>query len=223
MRCSDESDNSTVSESDSDSDTTCIKRPKVKVKKYKSSSRDCTNKNDKYKVWCTQVQEESLTEDLISCGVTKKMYQERSVENYNFTLRYAHNDREPCNNNSSDDEKDIERRLTNKRTSSDRHNIKLRLGRRKSPTQKIPMDFDGQKGSVRIIPDLSTTVESTDADVATDITTKLCERKDLLISTCFLPSLFPYLLHDFLFLYNLLYFFVLILYSALLVLSFLSI
>ncbi|EFN79885.1 phosphorylated adapter RNA export protein [Harpegnathos saltator] len=181
MRCSDESDNSTDSESDSDSDSTPIKRPKVKVKKYKSLPKDWTNKNDKYKVWCTQVQEESLTEDLISCGVTKTMYQERSVENYNFTLGYAHKNRKLRNNNSSDDEKDIERRLNNKRTTSDRYNVKLRLGRRKSPNRKSPTDFDKQKGSVRIIPDLSTTVESTDADVATDITTKLCEKKDLLI------------------------------------------
>lgn len=186
MRCSDESDNSTESESDSDSDSTPIKRPKVKVKKYKCLPKDWTNRNDKYKVWCTQVQEESLTEDLISCDVTKKRYQERSVENYNFTLGYAHKNREHHNNNSSDDEKDIERRLSNKRTSSDRYNIKLRLGKRKSPTRKSPTDFDSQKGSVRIIPDLSTTVESMDADVATDITTKLCEKKDLLISTSFL-------------------------------------
>lgn len=192
MRCSDESDNSTDTESDSDSDSTPIKRPKVKVKKYKSSQKNWTNKNDKYKVWCTQVQEESLTEDLISCGVTKKMYQERSVENYNFNLRYEHKNREHHNNNSSDDEKDIERRLSNKRTSSDRYNVKLRLGKRKSPTRKSPTNFDSQKGSVRIIPDLSTTVESTDADVATDITTKLCEKKDLLISMSHFLSFYIY-------------------------------
>ncbi|XP_014488298.1 PREDICTED: phosphorylated adapter RNA export protein [Dinoponera quadriceps] len=181
MRCSDESDISTDSESDSDSDSTPVKRPKVKVKRHKSLTKDWTNKNDKYKVWCTQVQEESLTEDLLSCGVTKKMYQERNVENYNFTLRYAHKNQELHNNNSSDDEKDVERRLSNKRTSSDRCNVKLRLGKRKSPTRKSPTVFDSQKDPVRIIPDLSTTVESTDVEVATDITTKLCEKKESLI------------------------------------------
>lgn len=176
MRYNDESDNSADSESDSDSDSTHtnVKRPKLKLKKH-SLSKDWPNKNDKYKVWCKQMQEESLTEDLISCGVTKKLYQERSVESYNFTLRY--NDREPCNNNSSDDEKDVEQRLTNKRTNSDRHNVKLRLGKRKNSS----MDLDNQKGSVRIVADLSTTVDSTDADIAIDITTKLSERKDLLI------------------------------------------
>lgn len=177
IRYNDESDNSADSESDSDSDSTHtnIKRPKLKLKKH-NLSKDSTNKNDRYKVWCKQMQEESLTEDLISFGVTKKLYQERSVESYNFTLRYAHNGRESCNNNSSGDEEDIERRLTNKRTNSDRCNVKLRLGKR-----KYSMDSDNQKGSVRIVADLSTTVDSTDADIAIDITTKLSEKKDLLI------------------------------------------
>lgn len=118
----------------------------------------------------------------MSCGVTKNSFQERSVENYNFTLRFAYNDGLPRNNNSSDDEKETEPRLTNKRTNSDRYNVKLRLGKRRSST-------DVQKGCARIIADLSTTAESTDDDVATDITTKLNERKDLLISKYFFTSL----------------------------------
>ncbi|XP_011706397.1 PREDICTED: phosphorylated adapter RNA export protein isoform X2 [Wasmannia auropunctata] len=178
MRYSDESDDSADSESDSDSDSTQanVKKPKLKLKKNKHLWKDLTTKNKKYKVWCTQMQEESLTEDLTSCGVTKKLYQERSVESYNFTLRYAGNGREPRNNNSSDEEKDNEHRLSNKRTNSDRRDVKFRLGKRRNS-----MDLDGQKGSVRIIADLSTTVDSTDADVATDITNKLSERKELLI------------------------------------------
>lgn len=181
MRYSDESDNSADSESDSDSDSTQanVKKPKLKLKKNKHLRKDLTTKNDKYKVWCTQMQEESLTEDLTSCGVTKKLYQERSVESYNFTLRYSGNDRKPHNNNSSDEEKEIEHRLTNKRTNSDRHDVKFRLGKRRNSFQ---MDSDNQRGSVRIISDLSTTMDSTDADVATDITNKLSERKELLIS-----------------------------------------
>lgn len=187
MRYSDESDVSADSESDSDSDSIQVKKPKLKFKKNKHSSNDSTTKNDKYKVWSTQMQEESLTENLTSCGVTKK-YQERSVESYNFTLRYTGNGRKHDNNNSSDEEKDIEHynRLTNKRTNSDRRDVKFRLGKRRNSFQ---MDSDSQKGSARIIADLSTTVDSTDADVATDITNKLSERKELLISkkndTCF--------------------------------------
>lgn len=178
MGYSDESDNSVDSDSDSDSDAsiTKTKRPKLKIKRSKGLLNNRGTNNDKYKVWCTQVQEESLTEDLVSCGVTKKLYQERSVESYNFTLRYPSNTNESRNNNSSDDERYIGQRLTNKRTNSDRQNVKLRLGKRRNS-----MEVDGHKGSVRIIADLSTTVDSTDEDVATDITDKLCEKKDLLI------------------------------------------
>ncbi|KAK2574978.1 hypothetical protein KPH14_008741 [Odynerus spinipes] len=178
MGYSDESDESVDTESDSDSDSAHVKtkRPKLKIKRSKSLSNNWGTNNDKYKVWCTQVQEESLTEDLVSCGVTKKLYQERSVESYNFTLRYPSNTNESHNNNSSDDERYLGQRLTNKRTNSDRQNIKLRLGKRRGS-----MEVDGHKGSVRIIADLSTTVDSTDEDVATDIASKLCEKKDLLI------------------------------------------
>ena len=181
MGYSDESDDSADSESDSDSDSghTRSKRPKLKLKRSKNLTKNWEGKNDKYKIWCTQLQEESLTEDLVLCGVTKKQNQERSVESYNIPHHYSSNGRwnmEHRNNNSSEDEKDSERRLTNKRTNSDRSNIKLRLGKKHNS-----MGTDNQKGTVRKIADLSTTIESTDSDVASDITSKLNEKKDLLI------------------------------------------
>ncbi|XP_003695489.2 phosphorylated adapter RNA export protein [Apis florea] len=181
MGYSDESDDSADSESDSDSDSEHIKskRPKLKLRRSRSTTKNWSDKNDKYKIWCTQLQEESLTEDLILCGVTKKRNQERNVESYNIPHHYSYNgtwNMEHRNNNSSEDEKDGEKRLTNKRTNSDRSNIKLRLGKKRNS-----MDIDNQKGIARKIADLSTTVESTDADVATDITSKLSEKKDLLI------------------------------------------
>ncbi|XP_015585194.1 phosphorylated adapter RNA export protein [Cephus cinctus] len=178
MGYSDESDETTESESDSDSDSahTRAKRPKIKIKRCKTKSQYWRSRNDKYKVWCTQVQEEALTENLVSCGVTKRICQGRSVENYDFTLRNTLNGTEASTNNSSDDEREVEQRLTNKRTNSDRRNIKLRLGKRRNS-----MEVDGQKGSVRMISDLSITAESTDSEVAIDITAKLNENKDLLI------------------------------------------
>ncbi|XP_017882966.2 phosphorylated adapter RNA export protein isoform X2 [Ceratina calcarata] len=177
---SDESDDSADSESDSDSDSSHIKnkKPKLKLKQSRNDVRkNWRDKNDKYKIWCTQVQEESLTENLVLCGVTKQNL-ERSVESYSIPHHYTFNGRnmEHRNNNSSEDEKDGERRLTNKRTNFDRSNVKLRLGKKRNS-----MDVDNQKGSARKIGDLSTTVESTDADVAADIAAKLCEKKDVLI------------------------------------------
>lgn len=189
MGYSDESDDSADSESDSDSDSEHIKskRPKLKLRRSRSMTKNWLDKNDKYKIWCTQLQEESLTEDLILCGVTKKRNQERNVESYNIPHHYSYNgtwNMEHRNNNSSEDEKDGEKRLTNKRTNSDRSNIKLRLGKKRNS-----MDIDNQKGIARKIADLSTTIESTDADVATDITSKLSEKKDLLISKKFFAIL----------------------------------
>lgn len=170
------------SESDSDSDSGGVKskRPKLKLKRSKNLTKNWKDKNDKYKIWCTQLQEDSLTEDLVSCGVTKKQYRERSVESYNIPHHYSLNGRwtmERRNNNSSEDEKDCERKYTNKRTNSDRSNVKLRLGKKRNS-----MNEDNQKGAVRKIADLSVTAESPDTDVATDITSKLNEKKDLLIS-----------------------------------------
>lgn len=154
-----------------------IKRPKLKARRR----RDDT-KPDKYKIWCTQVREEALTEDLVSCGVTKKMYQGRNVENYDLPSHFHLNGFDRPNNNSTDDEREEEeeevvKRTSNKRTQADRKNVKLRLGKRHNS-----MEVDSQKGSVRTILELSTTIESTDSDVINDIVKKLNEKKDTLIS-----------------------------------------
>lgn len=181
MGYSDESDASADSESDSDSDSehNKSKRPKLKIKRSRNMTKNWGERNDKYKIWCTQLQEESLTEDLISCGVTRKQNQERSVESYPIPHHYSFNvrwDTENHNNNSSEDEKDTEIRSTNKRTNSDRGNVKLRLGKKRNS-----MDVDNQKGATRKMADLITTIESTDADVTDDIASKLNEKKVILI------------------------------------------
>lgn len=152
-----------------------MKRPKLKAKRRKAGA-DTSNVPNKYKIWCTQVQEEALTEDLVSCGVTKKLYQGRNVENYELPRHYHLNGYEQPNNNSSDEEEPIESRTTNKRTQADRRNVKLRLGKKQSS-----MDVDTQKGAVKTILELSTTVESSDSAVASDIAEKLDEKKDSLI------------------------------------------
>ncbi|XP_034942505.1 phosphorylated adapter RNA export protein [Chelonus insularis] len=178
---SDDTEESSESASDSDSQSGIkkMKRPKLRAKRRKIES-DSTNKIDKYKIWNTQVQEEALTADLISCGVTKKLYQGRNVENYDLPIHYHLNGHKTLGNRSSDDdkedEKDVNIRTSNKRTHADRSNVKLRLGKKSSS-----MDVDSQKGCVRTISDLSITIESSDSQVACDITEKLHEKKDSLI------------------------------------------
>lgn len=176
---SDESDISAATESDSDSDAghTQIKKPKIKIKRSKlifQQSR--SDSNEKYKVWCTQVQEEALTEDLVSCGVTKKFYKDRNVESYDFTLGYNDNDR--CQKDSSDEEQvQVRPRLNNKRTFADRKDVKLRLGKRRPDFEE-----ENTRGCPRIIEELRVTVESADEEVAAEIANRLHEKKDTLIS-----------------------------------------
>lgn len=185
LKYSDESDVSDASESDSDSDAghSKIKRPKIKIKRAKTLNQPRSVGNDKFKVWCTQVQEESLTEDLVSCGVTRSLYHDRSVESYDYTLGYSFAGKKNQQDNTSDEDQETEIRLTNKRTFSDRGNVRLRLGkRRKNCDDERVNDEEDPKGSSRIIPDLGVTVESTEDEIATDIAEKLSERKDSLIS-----------------------------------------
>ncbi|XP_043286783.1 phosphorylated adapter RNA export protein [Venturia canescens] len=179
----DESEETSASASDSDSDSSLVKvkRPKVKIKRRRIESQSNRNKSsDKYKIWCTQVQEESLTENLVSCGVTKKMYQGRNVENYDFPGCYdsIHNAKREPNNSSEEDEEEGRppARLSNKRTNADRKNVKLRLGKRRNS-----MEVDKQKGAVKIMAELGVNGESTDDQVAADIAEKLNEKKDSLI------------------------------------------
>lgn len=127
------------------------------------------------------MQEESLTEDLVSCGVTRSIYHDRSVESYDYTLGYSFANKKDQENNTSDEEQETEKRLTNKRTFKDRRNPKLRLGKRRQSHE----DEEDPKGSARILPDLTATVESTDEEVAADIASKLSEKKDDLISKFF--------------------------------------
>ncbi|KAH0568426.1 phosphorylated adapter RNA export protein [Cotesia glomerata] len=171
---SEDTDGSADSASDSDSHLAKTKRPKLKARRRKVDSSQIPNK---YKIWCTQVQEEALTENLVSCGVTRKLHQGRSVENYDIPRHFRLNGYDKHSNNvSSDEDKEVAYRTSNKRTHTERRNVKLRLGKRSNS-----MDVDNQKGSVRTILELQTSIESTDDEVANDIAEKLNEKKDALI------------------------------------------
>ena len=192
---SDDSDETSASASDSDSDSAVPKIKKQKVKLKRAQGRPTSRldteqyraeKDNRFNVWCAQIQEDSLTENLVSCGVTNKMFQSRNVENYDFPGRYSQADDED-ERNSSEEDQDVQPRLTNKRTNADRKNVKLRIGKRRNS-----MEVDGQKGSAKIMDELSSTVESTESEVASDIAAKLSESKDSLISQSHYYSQFFY-------------------------------
>lgn len=174
-------------ESDSDSSRLKSKKPKVTTKRLRKKVAK-NESNNKYKVWLGQVQEEILTENLVSCEVTKNGFCDRSVESYDFTMHRTMNNRGA---RSSDEERDEEkehkqvRRFTNKRTHSDRRNGKLRLENGISQ-----LELGRRNDEARVILELCTTADSDDADVAQDITDKLGEEKTDLISKFILNGSF---------------------------------
>lgn len=79
--CSDESSNDNSDNSDDDSDNQCSKAKRVKPQPAPPPTRNQVP--NKYKVWSTALQEESLMENLNRCDVDM-IDRERSVESYNY-------------------------------------------------------------------------------------------------------------------------------------------
>lgn len=129
----------------------------------------------KYKViWiCYNFQEELLTEDMISCDVSKKS--RYGVESYDYTIKYRLDDaavsKKVFTNNFNCNDND---RVSNKRSRSDRANGKLRL---------VKLRLDDDREEIRIakhLPDLAVAPEDPIESIALDIADKLSEdKKDL--------------------------------------------
>lgn len=129
----------------------------------------------KYKViWiCYYFQEELLTEDMISCDVSKKS--RYGVESYDYTIKYRLDDaavsKKVFTNNFNCNDND---RVSNKRSRSDRANGKLRL---------VKLRLDDDREEIRIakhLPDLAVAPEDPIESIALDIADKLSEdKKDL--------------------------------------------
>ncbi|XP_069701874.1 phosphorylated adapter RNA export protein [Periplaneta americana] len=166
-----EENDSVDSDSGNDSDTPNFraKKPKLKKKCVPQVKIHNTNRNNKYNIWSSELQETSLTEELVYCDVKQRMLDtSRAVESYDYKLAYR-----------MDDQQESEVRESAhgvKRRYEERGNVKLRLGKRSSNT-----DQNDYKGSPRNIFDLHVTVDNTDEEVASDIANKLCEEKDDLI------------------------------------------
>lgn len=157
----DQSDESYQESSASDSDSMASynrpKKPKMKLKKVANDSTS-QNKKNKYNIWCKTLQEEVLTEELGGCDFAKT--RPYGVESYDHTIKYRlENDK-----------------FRNKRTVTDRKNVKLRLGPR------LSSDSDHRKQSeVRILAELTVTDSDSVDNIAKDIAEKLSEEKVSLI------------------------------------------
>jgi phosphorylated adapter RNA export protein len=163
---------------DSDSPGFSAKKPKIKkTDEPAAENKGHETKQHKYNIWCSELQETSLTEDLVNCDVRQNMLdRSRDVESYDYNLAYAMEDQ---HDSGSFANKSGAFPQGTKRRYGDRGNVKLRLGRRGSNSN----DSDC-RGSPRAIFDLNVTLENTNEEVANDIANKLCEEKDDLICKC---------------------------------------
>jgi phosphorylated adapter RNA export protein len=183
MRYSDNSgdENDSVdsdSGNDSDSPGFTAKKPKIKKKNVpgQKATRETTKQN-KYNIWCSELQETSLTEELVNCDVRHDMLdRSRDVESYDYKLAYAMDDQHDVDSFSS---KSRAFPQGTKRRYGDRGSVKLRLGKRQSNRNETEC-----RGSPRAVLDLNVTLENTNEEVASDIANKLCEEKDDLICKC---------------------------------------
>ncbi|XP_013193540.1 phosphorylated adapter RNA export protein [Amyelois transitella] len=161
--------------SGSESDDEPRRRPKrLKVRPRRPQPPPQQEKKNKYNVWCTALQEDLLTEDMVTCDVSKKS--RYGVESYDYTIKYRLDDdyiSKKVFSNSSDDRE----RSSNKRTNEERSNVKLRLGKRINSHRHLE-----EKQKPRYLPDLSVTTEDSIDGVASDIAVKLDEEKKDLIA-----------------------------------------
>ncbi|XP_046969995.1 phosphorylated adapter RNA export protein [Vanessa cardui] len=177
MQIQDEqSDEESVQESTgSDSDEEPRRRPK-RTRPRRPQPQTPTGKKDKYNIWCKALQEDLLTEDMVTCGVTKKS--RYGVESYDYTIKYRLNDDYISNKKVFTNSNEYRNRdqSTNKRSISDRANVKLRLGKRVN--SELPLE---EKQQPRILPDLLVTADHPTEQIANEIAEKLLEEKKDLV------------------------------------------
>ncbi|KAG6458461.1 phosphorylated adapter RNA export protein isoform X2 [Manduca sexta] len=148
------------------------KRVKLRPRRPQSSSQ--SDKKEKYNIWCKTLQEDLLTEDMVSCDVSKKS--KYGVESYDYTIKYRLDDdyvsKKIFTNNSNYERE----RTSNKRRYSDRSNVKLRLGKRENSHRR-----QHERSEPKYLPDLIVTTENSIDSIATEIAEKLSEEKKDLV------------------------------------------
>ncbi|XP_045777165.1 phosphorylated adapter RNA export protein [Maniola jurtina] len=163
--------------SGSESDDEPRRRPKrTKLRPKRPQPQTQPDKKDKYNVWCKALQEDLLTEDMVTCDVTKK--RNYGVESYDYTIKYRLDDdyvsKKVFTNSRPHKQNDFK---TNKRSYSDRSNKKFRQGKRIN--SEHPLE---EKQLPRVLPDLVVTPDQPTELVAHDIAEKLSEEKKELLA-----------------------------------------
>ncbi|XP_039758904.1 phosphorylated adapter RNA export protein [Pararge aegeria] len=162
--------------SGSDTDDELRRRPKrTKLRPKRPQPQAQPDKKEKYNVWCKALQEDLLTEDMVSCDVTKKS--RYGVESYDYTIKYRLDDNYSKKIFTNNHDYKQNNYKSNKRSYSDRSNKKFRQG--KKINSGHPLE---EKQMPRPLQDLVVTSEQPTDLVAQDIAEKLNEDKKELLA-----------------------------------------
>lgn len=215
-----QSDVSSTSSTSSDSSDTCL----AKVNKEKKSrhkkrikrtvmvrinpTEDGTEQKrarfKKYDIWRAALQEDALTEDMRGCDVTQNGFNDRNVENYDFSLHYrlngTANSLKRRLSNSADELSDSGQRqpqnkrqrpssrgetTTSRSSSSSKHSVRERLGKRRNIKGRryssTNSGSDTNSYDPRHIDNMQEVGERDVTDVAREMALKLHEDKDDLL------------------------------------------
>lgn len=159
----------------------------------------------KYDIWTAALQEEALTENMRGCDVTQNGFNDRSVENYDFSLRYRLNGENSVKrrlSNSADDLSDSDQQQphskrqrpssraetkssTSSTSSSSKRSVHERLGKRRDHRDRRRSSpysgSDSNSYDPKHIEDLEEIGDRAAVDVAKEMAMKLHENKDDLL------------------------------------------
>ncbi|XP_075168686.1 phosphorylated adaptor for RNA export [Haematobia irritans] len=201
------------SSSSADSSDTCLakankkeKRPKKRVKRTVmvrvSASHDGNEQKrsrfKRYDIWTAALQEDALTENMRGCDVTQNGFNDRNVENYDFSLHYRLNGANSLKRRlSGDDISDSDQQQpqhkrqrpssrgehNSRSSSSSKNSVHERLGKRRN-NRRYPSTNSGSDSNSyepRLIEDIEDIGDRDTVDVAKEIALKLREQKDDLL------------------------------------------
>lgn len=172
-------------EESEDSDD-CFKNKRQKSKRtvlVRSSAKEDSSQKSKFKkyqVWATTLEEDSLTENMRGFGVAHNSRNDRSVETYDYDLKYRLEGRKRhLSDNEHSEESDGP---SNKRCKSSysyrpkKRPVKERLGPKKHSSESSDLECEP-----RILTNLTKGENDEPESIAREIAYNLCEEKDDLI------------------------------------------
>lgn len=166
-----------------DSDSPCFRAKRHKMQTERTTSIDKYQKpqikKNKYDIWCSELQESALTDDLVNIDVANKIIdRSRNVESYDYRLAFRQHNDTTVDSTIEDSAPagHSEPAYGNKRRFHERGSIKQRLGRRDSGSKN-----DDEHCEPRHLLALNCCTDDSEEELAKDIADKLWEHKEELI------------------------------------------